>query len=332
MTTSTLVSSLASILMAQAPSTASVAPPATAAPPPAASTELPKNSVPPLPPGAPEELLWPKGAPGARGKEDADQPAMSLHLPPKDRATGAAVVVFPGGGYATQAMGHEGADIATWLNERGVAAFVVRYRLGHRYRHPAPLDDGKRAVRIVRSRAKTYGLDPSRIGVWGFSAGGHLAASVSTLFDDGDARAGDARAKDPKDALDRVSSRPDFAILCYPVIHMDEPFVHKGSRQRLLGDAPSADLVWRLSLEKQVTPRTPPTFLFHTTADTAVPPENSVDYYLALRRAGVPAELHLYEHGKHGVGLAPTDPVLASWGPRLEDWLRGRALPARPDR
>jgi acetyl esterase/lipase len=320
---STLVALLTSLVMAQAPSATPAATPAAA---PAVSVELPKNSVPPLPPGAPVELLWPKGAPGAhgRGNEDADQPAMSLHLPPKDRATGGAVVVYPGGGYATQAMGHEGADIAAWLNERGVAAFVVRYRLGHRYRHPAPLDDGKRAVRILRSRAKAYGLDPSRIGVWGFSAGGHLAASVSTLFDDGDPRA--------KDPIERASSRPDFAILCYPVIHMDEPFVHKGSRQRLLGDAPAADLVWRLSLEKQVSPHTPPTFLFHTTADTAVPPENSVDYYLALRRAGVSAELHIYEHGKHGVGLAPADPVLASWGARLEDWLRGRALPARPIR
>jgi acetyl esterase/lipase len=220
-------------------------------------------------------------------------------------------------------MLHEGADVAAWLNDRGVAAFVLRYRLGHRYRHPAPLDDVTRALRLVRSGARGYGVAPDRIGVWGFSAGGHLASTAATLFAEADPQA--------RDPVDRVTARPDFAILTYPVIFMDGPGTHEGSRRRLLGDDPPAALRKKLSTDRQVTPRTPPTFLFHTTEDSGVPPENSVAFYLALRKAGVPAELHIYEKGRHGVGLAPGDPILSTWGARLEDWLRVRGvLPPRP--
>ncbi|MBI3471958.1 MAG: alpha/beta hydrolase [Candidatus Solibacter usitatus] len=259
------------------------------------------------------ELLWPNGAPGALGSEERDQPALTPWLPAKPN--GQAVVVFPGGAYGALALDHEGRQIAQWLNSQGIAAFVVRYRLGPRYRHPIMLQDAQRAIRTVRHRARDSGIAPDRIGVWGFSAGGHLASTTATHFD-----AGEPSAADP---IDRLSSRPDFAILAYPVVSFTE-FVHRGSLRNLLGDSPDPKLVEHLSNEKQVTAQTPPTFLFHTNADTGVPPENSVLFYLALRKAGVPAELHIYEHGRHGVGLAATDLILSSWGARLADWLRGR--------
>jgi acetyl esterase/lipase len=266
---------------------------------------------------APEtRLLWPSGAPGALGVEDADKPALTIYLPPAEKASGGAVVVCPGGGYAHLAMDHEGKQIAEWLNARGIAAFVLRYRLGPRYRHPIELGDAQRALRMVRALATDFRVAPDRIGVWGFSAGGHLAATLGTHFD-----AGDPQAVDP---VDRASCRPDFMTLAYPVISMNAQYTHGGSRLNLLGDSPDPQLVELLSNEKQVTSRTPPTFLFHTDADPAVPVENSVLFYLALRKAGVPAEMHIYERGNHGVGLAQKDPVLSSWPDRLADWLRNR--------
>ena len=263
-------------------------------------------------------LLWPDGAPGAVGNEDADQPSLLIRLPAATKATGAGVVVCPGGGYGHLAMDHEGRQIAEWLNSLGVAAFVLKYRLGPRYRHPAPLQDAQRALRYVRLHAKDFGLQGDRIGIWGFSAGGHLASTVGTHFD-----AGNASATDP---IDRMSSRPDFMILAYPVISFSAEYTHVGSRNNLLGEKPDAKLVENLSNEKQVTPQTPPTFLFHTDEDTGVPAENSVAFYLALRKAGVPAEIHIYQRGKHGVGLAGADPILATWSSRLADWLKLRGL------
>ena len=263
-------------------------------------------------------MLWPEGAPGALGATDSDRPAVSIFLPPRDKATGSAAVVCPGGGYQMLALDHEGKQIAEWLNSLGVAAFVLRYRLGPRYHHPVPLQDAQRALRFVRSKAGEFGIAPDRIGIWGFSAGGHLASTAGTHFD-----AGDPNAADP---IDRVGCRPDFMILAYPVIMFSSEHTHKGSQRNLLGANPDPKLVESLSNEKQVTPETPPTFLFHTTEDKGVPPENSVYFYLALRKAGVPVEMHIYERGEHGVGLAPRDSVLSTWAGRLAGWLRVREL------
>jgi len=259
--------------------------------------------------------LWPGGAPGAVGNEEADRPTLSLYLLAAEKAAGTGVVVCPGGGYGTLAMDHEGRQIADWLNSLGVAAFVLKYRLGPRYHHPAPLQDAQRALRLVRSQAGEFGVAPDRIGIWGFSAGGHLASTAGTHFD-----AGDPSAPDP---IDRMSCRPDFLILAYPVISLTTPYAHAGSRKNLLGENPDLALVEGLSNEKQVTSQTPPAFLFHTDEDKGVPAENSVLFYLALRKAGVPAELHIYRRGKHGVGLAQSDPVLSSWAGRLADWPAG---------
>ncbi len=263
------------------------------------------------------ELLWPDGAPGAKGTADEDQPSITPFLVPPGHGTGTAVVVCPGGGYMHLAFEKEGTDIARWLNSIGVAAFVLKYRLGPKYHHPIELGDAQRALRTVRYRAAQYRILPDRIGIMGFSAGGHLASTAGTHFD-----AGNPAAPDP---IDRMSSRPDFLVLCYAVISFGE-YAHKGSMHALLGPNPDPKLVENLSNELQVTPQTPPTFLFATNADRTVPTENSVLFYLALRKAGVPAEIHIYEEGPHGVGLAPTDEALSSWPARLADWLRVRGL------
>jgi acetyl esterase/lipase len=262
------------------------------------------------------EPLWPNGAPGAVGMQDEDKPSITSYLAKSPNGT--AVIICPGGSYLHLSMEKEGSDVAHWLNSLHISAFVLRYRLGPRYRHPAMIEDAQRAIRTVRSRAASLNLKPDRIGIWGFSAGGHLASTAATHYD-----SGDTKAADP---IDRVGSRPDFAILSYPVISLNSEYVHKGSRDALLGPNPDPKLLDDLSNDQRVTPQTPPTFLFHTTADTTVPVENSVRFYLALRKAGVPAELHIYEEGPHGVGLAPTNATLSSWPARLADWLRGRGL------
>lgn len=264
------------------------------------------------------ELLWPSGAPDAIGTEDVDRPTLEFFMPPEGKANGTAVIVCPGGGYVKHAMDHEGKQIAEWFNSHGVTAFVLKYRLGQRYRHPAPLQDAQRAIRYVRHHAKDMNVAADRIGIMGFSAGGHLAATTGTHIDMGNAQA--------VDHLDRLSARPDFLILAYPVISFTAEYTHQGSSKSLLGSKPDPQLLENLSNEKQVTPQTPPTFLFHTNEDTGVPPENSVSFYLALRKAKVPAELHIYERGKHGVGFAPTDPILSTWSGRLADWLKTRGL------
>jgi acetyl esterase/lipase len=262
--------------------------------------------------------LWPEGAPEAKGTAEQDVPALLAYPAPKESANGTAVVVCPGGGYGGLAMDHEGFQIVKWLNDRGISAWILRYRLGSKgYHHPIQKGDVLRAIRTVRFNADANGIDPERIGVWGFSAGGHLASTAATHFD-----RGDANAADP---IDRVSSRPDFAILCYPVITMDEAFTHKGSRENLFGADryDNADLVELLSNEKRVTSDTPATFIFHTAADQAVPVRNAVEFYASLVRHQVPkCEMHIYQNGRHGVGLAQSDPVLSSWPDRLEDWLK----------
>ncbi len=268
-------------------------------------------------------LLWPDGAPGALSDSASDRPALRIYLPSNARKADTGVVVCPGGGYGTLALDHEGRQIAEWLSGRGMAAFVLRYRLGPRYRHPAPLQDAQRALRYVRHHAESFGISPQKIGIWGFSAGGHLASTAGTHFD-----AGNAQAMDP---IDGQSSRPDFMILAYPVISLAAEYTHGGSRNNLLGPDPAPELVEYLSNEKQVTGDTPPTFLFHTDEDKAVPVENSVVFYLALRKAKVQAELHIFQRGNHGVGLAPGDPILSIWPLLLQAWLRtNELLPARP--
>lgn len=269
------------------------------------------------------ELLWPRGAPGSVGTEERDKPSLTIYLPPADRATGTGVVVCPGGGYGALAVGHEGKDPAEWLVRHGIAAFVLRYRLGPRYHHPAPLQDVQRAIRMVRSRASEWHLDPHRIGIWGFSAGGHLASTAATHFDAG--------KRDADEAIERVSCRPDFAILCYPVITLRPPYAHMGSRRNLLGDKPDEKLVESLCNETQVTERTPPTFLFHTDEDKGVVAENSILFYQALRKHKVPAELHIYEGGPHGVGLAVGRGAVSAWPEQLAGWLKAHGLLTRTD-
>ncbi len=267
------------------------------------------------------ELLWPEGAPGAKGTEDGDKPSLTIYLPPKEKATGAAVVICPGGGYGFLAMDHEGHQVAQWLNSLGGAGFILKYRhrnSGAGYGHPAPLNDAQRAVSMVRSRAKEWNVNPDRIGILGFSAGGHLASTAGTHFHKG--------KPDAKDSVDRVSCRPDFMVLIYPVISLVEWCTHSGSRRNLLGDNPDEKLVENLSNERQVTPETPPTFLVHTYEDTGVPAENSIYFYLALRKAKVPAEMHLYQKGQHGFGLGQNHGAVSSWPLRCADWMRGLGL------
>jgi len=263
-------------------------------------------------------LLWPEGAPGALGTEPEDKPKITIYRAPAATAVGTAVLVCPGGSYRTLASDHEGKQVAEWLNGFGVAAFVLQYRVGPRYRHPAPLRDAQRALRLVRARARELAVDPQRLGILGFSAGGHLVSTVGTHFDEGQ--------PDAADPVERQGSRPDFMVLAYPVISLAGPFVHKGSLAHLLGDPPDPRLVDELSNEKHVTARTPPSFLFHTTEDPVVPVENSVAFYSALQAAGVPSELHVFLKGKHGVGLAPKDPVLSAWPGLLRAWMDSRGL------
>ena len=258
--------------------------------------------------------LWSGAAPGAQGTEDADVPKMTIYLPRSTAAAMTAVIVMPGGGYRNLAMNHEGRQVANYLNSVGIAAFVLQYRLGPHYHHPVEIGDAQRAIRIVRSHASEWHIAADRVGVMGFSAGGHLAATVSNHFD-----AGTADASDP---IDRAGSRPDFSILGYPVISLTEPWTHQGSKTMLLGENPSADLAVSLSGERMVTAQAPPTFIFQTNADTTVPAENAIQYFLALRKAGVSAEMHVFESGPHGVGLAIDDPALSEWPKLLVNWLR----------
>lgn len=271
-------------------------------------------------PGLPADAipLWADNIPYSTGTGEGHVPSITPCLPPADKATGTAIVVCPGGGYGGLALDHEGAQVAQWLNGEGIAAFILRYRHAPNYRHPVPLTDARRAVQMVRARAGEWGIDPARIGMLGFSAGGHLTASAGTLF-----IPGDPNAKDP---VERVSSRPDFIVLIYPVIELEGPYAHIGSCHNLLGDPPDPALVEKMCLDRQVTENTPPAFLVHTGGDTGVPAENSILFYLALRKAKVPAEMHIYEKGQHGFGLAPKDPVLATWPKHCIDWLRGRDL------
>jgi acetyl esterase/lipase len=274
------------------------------------------------PPASPQEiLLWENGAPGALGQADTDKPTLTAYRAPRG-SSGTAIIVAPGGGYSGLAIEHEGRQWAYWYNAMGITAFVLKYRLGPRYHHPIELGDAQRAIRTVRARAAEFNVLPDRIGMMGFSAGGHLTSTAGTHFDSGKA--------DSPDPIERAGSRPDLLILGYPVISFDPAVTHAGSLRMLLGDNPDPKLVENLSNDLQVTAQTPPTFIFHTTNDNGVPVENSVRFYLALRKARVPVEMHLFENGPHGVGMALSDPSLSAWPPLLMNWLRARGLLTRP--
>jgi acetyl esterase/lipase len=255
--------------------------------------------------------LWENNAPGYRSDYSEHPPTMTPYLLEKGEPHGA-VIVFPGGGYGGRAQ-HEGEPVARWLNEIGCSAFVANYRVAP-YKHPYPLTDAQRAIRFVRYHAKEWNIDPDKIGILGFSAGGHLASTASTHFD-----YGNASASDP---IDRMSSRPDASILCYPVITFGE-HRHHGSMVNLIGENPEEQLRNSLCNELQVTSETPPTFLWHTADDAAVPVENSFLYASSLSRSGVPFELHVFPHGRHGLGLAEGDASVSQWAGLCESWLRG---------
>jgi acetyl esterase/lipase len=279
----------------------------------------------PVPPDTAREIIpiWPEGVPGRKSDATPERvedgrvhnvhdPTLSW-FPAPAPATRTGVIVCPGGGYARLAMTNEAGGVTRFLNGTGVAAFVLKYRLSD-YGHPAPLRDVLRAIRLVRSRANEFGVRAERIGVMGSSAGGHLAACAATLFDDPEGKTGAA--------LDAVSARPDFVALQYPVITMGPPSVHTGSRRNLIGDPGAPELIAKLSVERHVTKNTPPCFLVHTAEDTSVPLENSVMFYEALRRAGVPAEMHLYEKGAHGFGTREGLGTTSLWTARWADWMR----------
>lgn len=264
------------------------------------------------------ELLWPNGAPGAAGKKDGDLPQLIITKVASAVPT-AAVVILPGGGYHGHAMGHEGYEFADWFAKMGIQSAICTYRLrgkgndGKGYGHPRPMQDAQRAIQTLRARATELNIDPQRVGVIGFSAGGHLCSTVSTHFA--------AVDSDSEDHVARVSSRPDFSILCYPVIAFDKPYTHRGSQQNLIGTNPDPKLIEELSNERRVTKDTPPTFIFHTAEDKVVPVENSLQYYLALQANRVPSELHVFPEGRHGVGLARQLPGASKWPDLCRDWL-----------
>jgi acetyl esterase/lipase len=275
--------------------------------------------------------LWPQGAPGASGSDVGDEnhsgdiPTITVYLPPKEKASGASIVICPGGGYGFLATEHEGKDVAEWLNSLGVAGVVLKYRLAPKYKHPAPLDDARRAIRMVRWKSKEWGLDPDRVGVMGFSAGGHLASTLATHF----------RETHPLPGvnIDSVTERPDLAILVYPVVSFTAEYSHKGSANNLLGPDATKEQLAELSNDTQVNEKTPPTFLAHTLADTGVPMENSVAFAMALRKHKVPFELHVFEKGQHGLGLgkgwkghiAP-EPSFEAWPGLCATWLKSRGF------
>ncbi len=270
-----------------------------------------------MPPDAVPERLWAAAAPGAKGDGKDDIPTLSAYFPASSQKNMPAVVIYPGGGYHSLMMGHEGKDFALFLNQRGIAAFVVAYRLYSKgYYHPEMLLDAARAVRTVRYNAEKWGIDPARIGVMGSSAGGHLAATIATRFDKGDPAAADP--------VDRVSSRPDFAIICYPVISI-RPGKFLTS---LLGPNPTEEQIKGLSADLNVTPNTSPCFIWHTADDRGVSPRNSIDFARALVMNKVPVDLHIYEQGGHGMGLGTRYPYRDPhpWTRDLDFWFAARKL------
>ena len=265
----------------------------------------------------PEDIqvpLWPEGAPGALGNEPKDVPTLTVRKVESSNPTGA-LIICPGGGYGGLAMDHEGKQIVQWANSMGLTAVLCDYRhRGKGYGHPAPSQDALRAVRLVRAKASEWNIDPNKIGIMGFSAGGHLVSTVITQFDPG--------SKESTDTVARESSRPDFAILCYPVISMGSSFTHRGSEVNLLGEKASKETLEQFASERHVRSDTPPTFLMHTLEDKPVPVENSLVFYQAMVAKQVPGELHIYQKGPHGVGLARNIPGTSDWPLACQRWLK----------
>lgn len=270
--------------------------------------------------------LYEADAPGATGQRPQDIPTLTPYLPEPSKRNGASMVILPGGGYGGLAE-HEGKGYAEFFAAHGIASYVLKYRLGSAgYRHPVMLNDAARALRMVRAFAKRDGLDPARVGIIGSSAGGHLASTLITHFDPARPHGPTLNAADP---IDAESSRPDLAILCYPVISLGE-FAHAGSRRNLLGDNPPAELVAALSNQLQVTKDTSPTFLWHTVEDKAVPVENSLMFAAAMRKAGAPVSLHIYENGAHGLGLGSATRPAPPWADQLLYWFKERKFVSTP--
>ncbi len=268
--------------------------------------------------GAQEKIyLYPSTEKVTKEGIDKEPPFIYYFKALPDSSNRSAVLICPGGGYAHLADQHEGNDVAAFFNQYGFDAFVLHYRLntgdqrGHRY--PAQYNDVTKAMRLIKSRAKDWRLDPERIGVIGFSAGGHLASSLGTMIKPSDLKSG---------ALEKFGTRPAFMVLIYPVISLSSKFAHRGSAEMLLGKNQEFRLLDSLSTNNRVTAQTPPTFLVYSNDDTVVPPENGLLFYEALRREGVPASLHIYDHGGHGYGMAPKDPVLRTWPTLCIQWLR----------
>ncbi|MBA4387124.1 MAG: alpha/beta hydrolase [Verrucomicrobia bacterium] len=261
------------------------------------------------------QLLWPDGAPEAKGDQEDDKPSITVFLPPAASSNGTAVVICPGGAYSSLMMSYEGRDVAKWLNQYGIAAFVLKYRVSP-YRHPVPMLDGQRAMRLVRSRAAAWGIDPKKIGMMGFSAGGHVASTVGTHFDNGNPKA--------TDTVEQACSRPDFLLLIYPVITMGEKG-HAGSRTSLLGGKPSKEDIELLSNEKQVTARTPPAFLAHAKTDQSVPVENSRMFAEAMKEKKGDVEFFELQEGAHGLGCG-NGKLWTAWQSKCIEWLKQRDL------
>lgn len=263
-----------------------------------------------------EETIYDNGRPRVSKVTD---PEMIVYLSEKGKATGAAVVICPGGGYGRLAIDHEGHDVAKWLNSYGIAAFVLKYRLPSDVimmdKTIGPLQDGQEAIRIVRRRAAEWNINPSKIGILGFSAGGHFVATVSTHY-----------ADSVYQVSDNTSARPDFSILVYPVISLKEEITHGGTRQNLLGLNPPYKLVEKFSNETRVNAQTPPAFLVHSADDKTVPVQNSMLYFQALLKYSIPSELHVYESGGHGYGLAPKGASESGWPDACIKWLRKRSI------
>jgi acetyl esterase/lipase len=284
--------------------------------------------VPPAHAEAPVYLLWPAGAPGAIGNETPDQPSVQVFMPTASNTTGTAIIVCAGGAYVEH-MAYEGELVAHWLSQVGVTAFVLQYRIAPRYHYPIPGEDAMRAIRFVRYNAAGFHIAPDRIGIMGFSAGGHVASTAATHFQEA--------SLNSHDPVDMASSRPDFAILAYSIISMRPNETDAKTAKNFFGDTDSPRAPEQMTNYLHVTDQTPPVFLFHTSEDRPVPVENSVLFYTALRQHHVPVEMHLFEKGAHGAGLADgigggaNNPYLAVWPKLAENWLRVRGLlPARP--